>query len=264
MTTIETNSTGRSNILFAFILSVLFTGLFSPGALAQSSEEAAIKALIEAETQALIDRDTEAWQSFWLHDSSASRTIVSSNQIKEWKGWENFGPDIIQFLKENPHTETVKIINSNYSIYTYGDMALVHNDQLDIFPDAPQKKGGLWKRQRALVKQDGQWKILSSTGYEMETFGSSPEAIEGSLNTIGYNLMDDKKLKEAIEVFKFNVQMHPDTWNTYDSLGEAYAEAGDKKKAIKMYEKSIQLNPNNVGGKKALEKLRQKELASTK
>ena len=264
MTTYLTKSTGKSNLLFAIMLTAIFTGLFSPVALAQSSEEAVIRALVEAETQALIDRDTEAWQSFWLHDSTASRTIVSSNKIKEWKGWENFGPDIIQFLKENPHPETVKIINSNYSIYTNGDMALVHNDQLDIFPESPQKKGGLWKRQRVLVKQDGQWKILSTTGYGVETFGTSPEAIEGSLNTIGYNLMDDKKLKEAIEVFKFNVQMHPDAWNTYDSLGEAYAEAGKKKKAIKMYEKSLQLNPNNEGGKKALEELRQKELASTK
>ena len=264
MTNIQTNSTGRSNILFAFMLSVLFTGLFSPVALAQSLEEEAIKAVIEAETQAYLDRDAESWKSHWRQDPTASRTFVLSNLFEEVKGWDKFSPEIIKYLEETPVNKDVKFINSNYNTFSNGDMAVVNYEQRFFIPEAVPKRESKSKQQRVLVKQDGQWKILSMTVFEMETFGTSLEAIEGSLNTIGYNLMDDKKLKEAIEVFKFNVQMHPDAWNTYDSLGEAYAEAGDKKKAIKMYEKSIQLNPNNEGGKKALEKLRQKELASTK
>jgi Flp pilus assembly protein TadD len=59
-------------------------------------------------------------------------------------------------------------------------------------------------------------------------------------------------------VFKLNVQLHPESWNVYDSLGEAYAAAGDKKNAIANYEKSIQLNANSQGGKDALAKLKQK------
>jgi tetratricopeptide (TPR) repeat protein len=48
-------------------------------------------------------------------------------------------------------------------------------------------------------------------------------------------------------------------WNAsgYDSLGEAYAANGDRELAIKNYELSIELNPENKGGIEALKKLRE-------
>ena len=70
--------------------------------------------------------------------------------------------------------------------------------------------------------------------------------------------MADGKLKEAIELFKINVQLYPQSWNVYDSLGEAYANSGDTALAVQNYEKSVQLNPNNDTGKAALAKLKGK------
>ena len=57
---------------------------------------------------------------------------------------------------------------------------------------------------------------------------------EPELNTLGYQLMRPAKLKEAIEIFKLNVEAYPQGFNTYDSLAEAYmnterARAGDTK-----------------------------------
>jgi tetratricopeptide (TPR) repeat protein len=66
-------------------------------------------------------------------------------------------------------------------------------------------------------------------------------AIEENLNNTGYLLLVQKKVKEAIAVFQLNVKYFPGSWNTYDSLGEAYAEAGNKKLAIATYEKSLKL-----------------------
>ena len=54
-----------------------------------------------------------------------------------------------------------------------------------------------------------------------------------------------------------NVKLYPEAWNTYDSLGEAYAIKGNKELAIKNYEKSMELNPNNEFGKLALAKLKE-------
>ena len=70
--------------------------------------------------------------------------------------------------------------------------------------------------------------------------------------------MADGKLKEAIELFKMNVQLYPESWNVYDSLGEAYATAGETALAIQNYEKSLQLNPKNETGRAALAKLKGK------
>ena len=81
---------------------------------------------------------------------------------------------------------------------------------------------------------------------------------EGQLNSLGYRLLGNNKLKEAIEIFKFIVSEYPESANAYDSLGEVYMKAGEKELAIKNYEKSLELNPKNENAKKMLEDLRKK------
>jgi len=71
-------------------------------------------------------------------------------------------------------------------------------------------------------------------------------------------LLEAKKINEAIVIFKLNVKEYPDSWNVYDSLGEAYMNNGENKLAIENYEKSVQLNPDNTGGKNMLKKLNPK------
>jgi Flp pilus assembly protein TadD len=78
---------------------------------------------------------------------------------------------------------------------------------------------------------------------------------ESRLNNMGYTLMRQKKLTEAIEIFKLNVEFYPNEWNVYDSLGEAYMNKGDKELAIANYKKSLELNPGNEGGARMLKKL---------
>ena len=79
---------------------------------------------------------------------------------------------------------------------------------------------------------------------------------EAQLNILGYELLQAGKNKEAIKIFKLNVEQFPKAFNVYDSLGEAYMISGDKKLAIKNYEKSLKLNPDNDNAKKMLESLR--------
>jgi len=78
---------------------------------------------------------------------------------------------------------------------------------------------------------------------------------EGTVNQVGYSLMGSKKIEDAILVFRKNVALHFDSWNVYDSLGEAYMKHGDKDLAIKNYQKSVELKPTNENGLAALKKL---------
>jgi len=80
---------------------------------------------------------------------------------------------------------------------------------------------------------------------------------EDQMNRLGYDLLGRKRMKDAIEVFKLNVEDYPQSSNTYDSLGEAYMLDGNKELAIKNYERSVELNPNNATGIEALKKLRE-------
>jgi CubicO group peptidase (beta-lactamase class C family) len=78
---------------------------------------------------------------------------------------------------------------------------------------------------------------------------------EDRLNNLGYSLMQQTRVAEAIALFKLNVEFYPNAWNTYDSLGEAYMTNGDKELAITNYKKSLELNPGNVNGAAILKKL---------
>jgi len=78
---------------------------------------------------------------------------------------------------------------------------------------------------------------------------------EEEFNSLGYDLLKNNKVAEAIETFKINTQLFPSSWNAFDSYGEALLKNGNKEEAIKMYKKSIELNPNNRGGRSVLEEL---------
>jgi len=78
---------------------------------------------------------------------------------------------------------------------------------------------------------------------------------EGQLNGLGYRLIRANKFKEAIRILQLNVEAYPQSSNVYDSLGEAYMNAGDKPQAIANYQKSLQLNPKNGGAVTMLQRL---------
>ncbi len=81
---------------------------------------------------------------------------------------------------------------------------------------------------------------------------------ERSINSLGYRLMRQKKMGDAIELFQMNVQVHPGSSNAYDSLGEAYMIHGEKELAILNYEKSLKLDANNGNAEEMLKKLKEK------
>ncbi len=79
---------------------------------------------------------------------------------------------------------------------------------------------------------------------------------EEELNSLAYKLFQMKKLKEAIEILKFNVDMNPESFSAYDSLAEAYMLNGDKELATKNYESSLELNRFNWNAADKLKKLK--------
>lgn len=79
---------------------------------------------------------------------------------------------------------------------------------------------------------------------------------EADINLIGYKLLELKKVDDAIEVLKQNTIDYPQSANTWDSLAEAYMIKGQKELAIKNYEKSLELDPNNKNAVEQLKKLK--------
>jgi CubicO group peptidase (beta-lactamase class C family) len=78
---------------------------------------------------------------------------------------------------------------------------------------------------------------------------------EARINGLGLGFMRAKKLPKALAYLKLNVEFYPNSWNTYDSLAEAYMANGDKELAIANYKKSLEMNPKNTNATEALKKL---------
>lgn len=78
----------------------------------------------------------------------------------------------------------------------------------------------------------------------------------GEFNAYGYVLMSNKKMTEALNVFKLNVLLYNNNANIWDSLAECYYKMGNKAEAKKYYEKVLELNPKSENAKMMLEKLK--------
>lgn len=80
---------------------------------------------------------------------------------------------------------------------------------------------------------------------------------ETELNALGYELMFTGRPKDAVEIFKLNVEMYPQGFNTYDSLGEAYLAVGERELAVRNYKRSLELNPQNTNATAVLKRIGQ-------
>jgi tetratricopeptide (TPR) repeat protein len=78
---------------------------------------------------------------------------------------------------------------------------------------------------------------------------------ERELNDLGYRLIHKGRVTDATTILLLNVEGYPRSANAYDSVGEAYADAGDKPDAIAYYRRSLALNPKNGGAVLMLKKL---------
>jgi len=86
-----------------------------------------------------------------------------------------------------------------------------------------------------------------------------PGILEGSINSKGYDLMQDGDLRSAFQVFTLNTIMFPGSYNVWDSLGECCYNMKEFKLSLQYYKKSIELDPNNENGKQMIERIKREQ-----
>ncbi|MGG8497454.1 tetratricopeptide repeat protein [Tenacibaculum sp. TC6] len=105
---------------------------------------------------------------------------------------------------------------------------------------------------------------LAANNYEMALKGYlaikekdslNPVIKERSLNKLGYAYVRNNDIDKAIQVFKINTVLYPNSSNTYDSLGDGYLKNNDTVNAIDSYKKALSINPENNGSKRKLNQL---------
>ncbi|CAN5790744.1 hypothetical protein BH24GEM1_BH24GEM1_21490 [soil metagenome] len=113
--------------------------------------------------------------------------------------------------------------------------------------DTNLEEGAEWAQRSIAINEN--FTNLRVKATLLEKLGDAPNAAqlrrrsfelaaEPDINAYGYQLLGEGKVDPAIVVFQKNVKDHPGSWNTHDSLGEAYAKKGDKRRAIEQYTKA--------------------------
>lgn len=84
------------------------------------------------------------------------------------------------------------------------------------------------------------------------------EHTEDDLNRLGYKYLGNDQIDEALLIFRLNIKAYPESFNVYDSYGEALLKNEDIENAIINYQKSLELNPENTHAQTKLEELNTK------
>jgi tetratricopeptide (TPR) repeat protein len=64
---------------------------------------------------------------------------------------------------------------------------------------------------------------------------------EGQLNYLGYRMLQEGKIREAIAVFRLNIEAYPQSANAHDSMAEAYLQSGNTEQAKKFYKEVLRI-----------------------
>lgn len=130
-----------------------------------------------------------------------------------------------------------------------------------------EKSAAMWERvcyeENSAACIVGKKMQTMGTDAGLAAFYKMKEAEEGKyvfnekeFNSLGYAFLFVEQTDQAIAVLKLNVAEYPESWNCYDSLGEAYTAAKNYNAAIENYEIAVKMNPEGEYSKAQLEKLR--------
>jgi CubicO group peptidase (beta-lactamase class C family) len=165
-------------------------------------------------------------------------------------------PGFANLLLRVPEEERVIILLSNIrgDVYRIDDIAAAVNRILDGAPYEMPKRS-IAETLAPIIEHSGVTAALTEFR-QMQARPDEYSLNESEMNRLGYYLLNTRKAVDAsVTVFRLNVEAFPSSANAYDSLGEAYMVKGDKELAIRNYQRSFELNPQNTNAVEMLRKL---------
>jgi len=219
----------------------------------------------------IFSKNNTSWGSYtYRKDEDALRVDVSVKSVDNSVEWLNYGfmdkkaESAIAYLEWDKVLVPFKVSfdvkaivmqnmkNELRSLPGFGNIAHLQAAQYCLQNDYEYEQGLKWA-DRAMQVNPGfaststKAGLLAKTGKEEEAKALMAKVIdsatENELNAYGYQLLGKKDFKGAIAIFQKNVKKHPKSWNAYDSLADAYDNAGDNAKKIKYYKLALAKNP---------------------
>lgn len=153
-----------------------------------------------------------------------------------------------KFVNEQPNRQMIKALGSRHDLQ-HDNPELITSIVVKAYVETLDKPAGCDMLHKVL---DNSVEMANEARQREVAYLSS----EDNLNDLGYTFLAKDQVEKATEIFRLNTILFPDSWNVWDSYAEALATSNNKKEAIKMYQKSLKLNPGNENAKAMLEKLK--------
>ncbi len=166
-------------------------------------------------------------------------TIIGHNG-----GLHGFSSSLLRFAKD----KIIVILLDNTRVDKRGNLENITAGLVSILQNK-QAASIIKSMQVAMVNQ-----IEKKSGEELVAFYKKIKnekaaydfsRAESFLNNLGYHLLKQNRVKDALAFLQFATEEYPESSNTFDSYAEALLKDGQKEKAIQMYRKSLALNPDN-------------------
>ncbi|MFI5155336.1 MAG: alpha/beta hydrolase-fold protein [Chitinophagales bacterium] len=199
--------------------------------------------------QVLLDKARTYFQNASLH--STALYLGQANTLESGDTSINQHYESIREFALLLETRNRSGIRWKYDFYPDDDHGSVpfiseYNGLRFIFSDYRIKYSEVYKHPEKIQEQ------FQKLYEETHVHFKPPESI---LNGFGYQALNNKSYDLAIRFFQMNIDYYPNSSNVYDSMGEAWMNKGDNKKAIEYYKHSIQLNPSNKSAVEMINKM---------
>jgi len=195
-----------------------------------------------SDTDAFIDASTTRTPSTFAFTLGKKQVIVGYEELVKLLGTGGeligFVPYQLAYGEKGRPPQVPPKTNFIYKI----DLTEIDQTSLsDVLRDAYQSGG--------LTAMQGAYAAAQKANFQ------GMYSAEDDLNTLGYSFLRTQHNDAAVAVFELNAKRFPNSWNAYDSLGDAYQAAGNKTAAIASYQQALKLNPNDTNATTMLKAL---------
>ncbi len=149
----------------------------------------------------------------------------------------------------SPDGEYLFFLGEGYGMYWLNSEVIQYLRNADL---------NISERLLEILSEDGLKAACSTYSDLKKKHAKYVEFNEFLLNQKGYQYLRVNDVARAVGIFRICVALFPDSWNAYDSLGEAYLAAGESDKAKVNYRRSLELNPRNGNAIEKLKELKKK------
>lgn len=124
-----------------------------------NSEQLEVLKVVEADLNAYLARDREAWERTWVRNDSF-QSIMQCGPLQIANGYEAFQKNVFAAMDAEPGAIQANVGRENLRVNVHDDYAWVSFEQLVTETDNPHALGNLSYNFRLLVRMHGQWRVI--------------------------------------------------------------------------------------------------------